>query len=98
MARPLRFARSQPRHPQAKPKDPAYLPGCGILRYAQDDSLNAGSGPKLPGGSDGAPGQWGMKGTKCRASAATQPIMIGWARRIVIRLEGPAHARGPTQN
>jgi hypothetical protein len=35
-------------------------------------------------------------GTKCRASAATQPIMIGWARRIMIRLEGPAHARVPT--
>src|SRR5262249_52877525 len=37
--------------------------------------------------------------TKCRASAAaTQPIMIGWARRIMIRLEGPAHARVPTWN
>src|SRR5262245_26540443 len=29
---------------------------------------------------------------------ATQPIMIGWARRIMIRLEGPAHARVPTWN
>src|SRR5262249_20297354 len=28
----------------------------------------------------------------------TQPIMIGWARRIMIRLEGPAHARVPTCN
>src|SRR5262245_16068717 len=37
-------------------------------------------------------------GTKCCASAATQPIMIGWARRIMIRLEGPAHARVPTCN
>jgi len=30
-----------------------------------------------------------------RTSFATQPIMIGWARRIMIRLEGPAHARVP---